>query len=261
MKRVMCLVISLTVTITRADWKPPADFDPDLEKIVHEAKADVAAGKYEEAYEIGVWFSLHAYRYNPAQETIDWTNYVKTLPNLEKLKAERDEAFKNLRKGEARGPVFIEFSTYSGINQTLGEEKRTEEFIVWLDSNRPEVLKADHMLDLIMPTLIKFKEYHLCGKYLASGDAYWQNQILNGYQELLRSAEAHDGIAKRPHLHNYAEQQFRNRTETLVALLVINDRKVEAETISRAAEKVLNDITFKTQIEKSLNGEMSQSWP
>jgi hypothetical protein len=261
MKRVICLVICSTAAIARADWKPPADFDPDLEKIVHEARADVAAGKYEEAYQIGVWFSLHAYRHNPAQETTDWTNYVKTLPDLGQLKAARDEAFQNLREGKSRGPVFIEFSTFSGINQTLGEEKRTEEFIVWLDANRPEVLKADHVFDLIMPTLIKFKEYHLCGKYLAPGDAYWQNQILKGYQELLRSAEAHDGIGRRPHLQIYAEKQFGSRTASLIALLVINERKAEAATISSTAEKVLGDAAFKKQIEQSLNGEMPQPWP
>jgi hypothetical protein len=247
--------------IARADWKPPTDFDPDLEKIAIEGKTASAAGKYQDAYQIGVWLSLHANSYNPGQTAFAWTNYTRSWPSLEQLKAGRDEAFQNLQKGESRGPMFIEFSTFSGVNKILGEENRTKEFIVWLDSNKPEVLKADHMISLLIPTLVKFKEYNLCGKYLDSSDVYWQSQILKGYQESLRAAAAHDGIDKRPNLQAYAEKLFRNRTETLIALLIIDSRKAEAQKIADEAGKILDDATFKVQIEKSLNGEMPEPWP
>ena len=208
MKRAICLIFSLAIAIARADWTPPAEFDPDLEKFLKDAHADIAAGKYEDAYRKYTWFGLNALKYDPHQETFAWTNYVKMLPTLEQMKTNRDEAFQNLREGKSRGPLYIEFSTFVTANKFLGEEAKTEEFIVWLDSNRPDVLKADHVFDLVMPTLIKFKEYRLCGKYLDSGDAYWQSQILKGYQVLLRSAEAHDGVDKRPHLQTYAEKRI-----------------------------------------------------
>jgi hypothetical protein len=261
MKRAMFLIFSLAIAIARADWTPPTEFDPDLEKFSKEAQADLAAGKYEDAYKKYTWFGLNAFKYNPNQETFAWTNYVKMLPTLEQMKTNRDEAFQMLRKGESRGPLFVEFSTFVTANKSLGEEIKTKEFIEWLDSNRPDVLKADHVIDLLMPTLVKFKEYRLCGEYLDSGDYYWQSQILKNYQELLRAAKAHDGIDARPHLQIYAEKQFCNRTETLVAVLIINDRKAEAQKISDEAEKIIDEANFKAQIEKSLNGEMPEPWP
>jgi len=261
MKNTIFLTAFLVSVIARADWTPPTDFDPDLEKIAAEVKAATAAGKYEDAYQIGVWFSFHANSYNPSQTAVTWTNYTRSWPNLEQLKAERDDAFQNLQKGESRGPMFVEFSTFSGVNKILGEEKRTKEFIVWLDSNKPEVLKADHMINLLIPTLVKFKEYRLCGKYLDSGGIYWQSQILKGYQESLRAAAAHDGIDKRPNLQAYAEKLFLNRTETLIALLVVDGRKAEAQQIGDEAEKVLDNTKFKDEIQKALSGEVPTSWP
>lgn len=253
----MCLMTAVAF----ADWKPPAGFDPNLEKVIFEEKAAIKARRFEEAYQIGVWFSLYAYSYNPAQAAVAWTNRSKRWPNLEKLMLERDAAFQNLQKGESRGPLYREFATVSGVNKTLDEEKKTKELIEWLDSNKPEVLKTDHMFGLIMPTLVRFQDYRLCGKYLDSGEAYWQNQILKSYQELLRAAEAHDGMANRPNLQTFAKKQFCNRTETLVALLVINNRNAEAKKIADAAVRVLDDSAFKVRLEKSFSGEIPEPWP
>jgi len=46
----------------------------------------------------------------------------------------------------------------------LKDDAATRELFVWLDGNRNEV--ASQVYDLAQPSLVRAKDYALCGKYL-----------------------------------------------------------------------------------------------
>ena len=51
-------------------------------------------------------------------------------------------------------------------------------------------------------------------------------------------------------MKDFGQKGFANKTATLVALLVLNDRKSEAERISAKALKEWNSAEFKKQLKK-----------
>ena len=50
-------------------------------------------------------------------------------------------------------------------------------------------------------------------------------------------------------------------TLTLVALLVLNERKADADRIAAAAVKEWDDPKFNRQMEKAKNGRLPAPWP
>jgi hypothetical protein len=54
---------------------------------------------------------------------------------------------------------------------------------------------------------------------------------------------------------------FRNETATLVAILSVNDRKIEASEIATLAKKELDDAEFHKELERALAGNVPVPWP
>ena len=54
---------------------------------------------------------------------------------------------------------------------------------------------------------------------------------------------------------------FTNHTSVLVALLVVNDRKLEAEEVAELARKEWDDAGFHAALNSALSGEMPKPWP
>ena len=246
---------------TITDWTPPPN--PNPEKILDEARADAKAGKYANALTKHVWFFQNALKYEGALRGVrlsfalgDWTKLGKSYPPaLEKLSTLRDEAGTNVFKGKNTKENFID---YKSINRELKQDSKTVEFFVWLDANRPEVAKE--VFDYAEPALIKSKEYRLCGKYCDATDF---NRYEQSYRENIEIAKQYGltAILAKQNFLNFAERSLINKTTTLIALLVINDRQAEAQQI---ADKISNEPDlpkFKTEIQKALNGEVPQPWP
>ena len=62
-------------------------------------------------------------------------------------------------------------------------------------------------------------------------------------------------------LQDYAEKSFSNSTATLVALLVLNDRKEEAKRVAAEATEEWSDPQFRKQLFDAAQGKVPQPWP
>jgi len=241
----------------KAKWKPPAD--PDPRKILNEAEADAKAGNYADALAKHVWFhenallireSLYGVRLSFALSS--WRELAHKYPPASgKLKAVRDEAMKNVREGKE---PYACFHDAESINETLGEEEKTRELFIWLHEHSPAI--ARHVFNLAEDALVRAKEYKLCGKYLEP-EKYFERAVDN-YRFSRRMAKERKN---RKPMRDYAEKSFSNSCATIIALLVLNDRKAEAEKIAASAVREWKDPEFAKQLKSALSGNVPQPWP
>jgi len=59
----------------------------------------------------------------------------------------------------------------------------------------------------------------------------------------------------------FANEKFTNDAATLIALLVVNGRKAEAEEVAGDAKKEWNNASFHAEIDKALQGKLPKPWP
>lgn len=255
------LIVALTGFV-RADWAPPPNPDPN--KILEQAKADAKAGRYEDALAKHVWFHLNALKYQPSLYGVrlsfalsDWAELGAVYPPaLKRLKSIRDEADANIQADKAS---FNAFHDFTSINNYLKEDDKTKELFLWLDANNPSLAKK--VYELAQPALIKAKEYHLCGKYLNPDT----RKILDGYDSIKRMASDRNfekiGPDEVKRLQDHAEKNLKTQTAILVALLVVNERKADADRIAAEVAKLWDDPQFNKQLEKARNGEVPAQLP
>ncbi len=256
----MALAFIMAIAVARADWAPPQNADPD--EILKEARADTDAGRYEDALAKHVWFHLNALKYHRSLYGVrlsialsDWAKLAAAYPPaLDKLRSIRDEAATNIRAAKAKASfdVFLDFTS---INNYLKEDDKTKVLFIWVDANNPSLAKK--VYDLAQPALIQAKEYAVCGKYINPDT----RPILDSYRSIKgmvqdgRFDKISPGEVKR--LQDHAEKNLKNQTAILVALLVLNERKADAERVAaEAANKLWDDPQFKQQLEKARNGEV-----
>jgi hypothetical protein len=251
----MAFAFIMAIGVAHADWTPPKD--PHPSKILDEAEADTAAGRYEDALSKHEWFHRNALKHEPALYGVrlsfalsDWAKLAAAYPPaLEKLKSIRDEAAANIRAAKAS---FNAFHDFTSINNYLKEDDKTKELFVWVDANNPSLAKK--VYDLAQPTLIQAKEYAVCGKYINPDP----RRILDSYRSIKGMAQdgrfdkTSPGEVKK--LQEHAEKNLKNQTAILVALLVLNERN--ADRLAAEAAKLWDDPQFKQQLEKARNGEV-----
>jgi hypothetical protein len=250
-------VFLLMIALTHAEWTPPPD--PDPQAILQEAKADARAQNYEAALAKQVWFHQHALAVRPSLYGVRlsfalsaWVDLGKAYPPaLEKLQSTRAEHATKVRDGSGGREDFHDFEA---ISRTLKEDGPTKELFVWLDANKPELAKQ--VYDLAQPALINAAAYQLCGRYLDPDKAF--QRLLKAYQTNRQMAEDPKFGAR---MQAFGEKSFANGTATLVALLVRNERLVDAERIMAAAVNEWNDPQFHEQLESAKQGKVPAPWP
>jgi hypothetical protein len=62
-------------------------------------------------------------------------------------------------------------------------------------------------------------------------------------------------------IKNFADQNFINKTTMLIAVLVIDNRKADAQQIVDKISKETDLPEFKDQIQKAMNGEVPAQFP
>lgn len=249
------------------DWKPPAE--PNPTEIFHEAKTDTAARRYSEALAKHVWFHENALKYQESLYGVrlsyaleEWVKLGAVYPPaLEKLKNIRDQAAQNVRGEKEIRPAFHDFAA---LNQVLTEEDKTSELFVWLDTNKPSLAKA--VFDLAQPALINAKQYLLCGPYIDADTSlqemvqfYRVNQKMATSPPFDTPVQEADGTIFS--LKDFGVKSFCNGVATLVALLVLNDRKADADRVAAEAVKEWEDPRFKEELEKAKNGNVPPPYP
>lgn len=238
-------------------WTPPTN--PDPQKILSEAQSDAIAGRYEDALAKHVWFHENSLKISPSLYGVRlsfalsyWKDLAVVYPAAKiKLKEIRDEAKERVTKGEN---VHESFNDFESINKTLGEEKQTVELFMSLEKSHPKL--AAKVFNIAQPALIKAGEYLLCSKHVDPKKDY------ASYVEMYRVHMCH---ANDPRFSkdntSYAQQSFSNEVAILVALLVLSDRKLEAEEIVNKANEVWKDNNFAEQLKEALDGQVPVPWP
>ena len=256
-----------------AHWSPGPH--PDPHQILNEAQDDAIAGRYEDALAKHVWFHENALTYAPAMYGVRlsfalsyWANLgAKYPPALEKLRAIRDKAGDDVRAGSddaslttdcAKPGVRERFHDFAAINETLGDNSKTSVLFIWLDSNRPRLAAA--VYDVAEPALIETKDFKLCGKYLDPEKSF--QRALRLREESMKATASFGGDRDElERLNMINDEMFARSTATVVALLVINGRRAEAEQIITKAKRVRDDPEFDRQLIRALKGEIPAAWP
>jgi hypothetical protein len=232
---------------------------PNPSAILSEAEDDARAGRYGDALAKHIWFHENALKFDPALYGVrlsfalhSWKSLGDSYPPaLQKLRAERDGAADGVRAGKDASSGFHDFAA---INQILEEDEKTRELFVWLDANRPPV--ATKVFGVAEPALVKAREYRICGKYLDPEPSF--RRLVRLYEETKKMSEGSDYSRE---MGEFAEKSFTNGVSTLVALLVVNQRKAEADRIADEARKAWNDAGFRRQLDRALTGEVPPPWP
>lgn len=251
------MLLAVAPALRAAGWIPPPQPDPIV--ILGQAQADAAAKHYADALAKQVWFHEHALDYAQGLYGVRlfyalnaWASLGRAYPPaLEKLRAERDAAADHVRQGDgARGY----FNEVVAIDRALKDDTATRELFVWLDANRNEV--ASQVYDIAQPSLVRAKDYALCGKYLQPQKAL--QTILDQYRTVMQLA----ATADRPdEMKAFAQKTLANKTGLLIALLVQNHRKDEANAIAAQAVKEWDDAGYRQQLIEALSGQVPEPWP
>jgi len=251
------LLLAAAPPLWAAAWTPPAQ--PDPVAILAEARVDTAARHYEDALAKQVWFHEHALDYAQGLYGVrlsyaleQWKALGQVYPPaLQKLEAERDAAADQVRRGDgARGY----FNEVLAMNRALNQDAATRELFVWLDTNRNET--AAKVYDLAQASLVRARDYALCGKYLEPKKAL--QSIVEQYRLQTQLAATADHPEA---MQAFARKTLANKTGLLVALLVQNHRKEEADAIAGQAIKEWDDPGFRQQLIDALDGEVPEPWP
>ena len=240
-----------------ADWTPPSQ--PDPRAILSEAERDAQARRYPEALAKYAWFYDHAldtaqglYGLRLSRALQDWAALGRDYPPaLERLRAAREAAAEQVRKGEgARGY----FNEVLAIDRVLGQDAATRELFHWLDAHRVEV--AAQVYDQAQAALVRGREYALCGKYLTPDRTL--AQALEQYRLTMALAAGADDEAA---LRQFAQRTLTNKTGLLVGLLALNHRPDDANRIAAAALKEWDDPGFRALLVQALAGSLPEPWP
>jgi len=260
MRLSICVLAFLFHSAVFEDWRPPAK--PDPHKILEEAQDDSQAARYADALAKHVWFHENALKYDRALYGVRlsfalsyWVELGKAYPPaLQKLTSIRDETAKKVREGGHERDIFEVFGDFAAINRALDEQSKTTDLFVWLDAQKPKA--AERVFRVAKDALIRSKEYRLCGKYIDPDRSF--AEIVNGYH-------VNKGIAKSGQhddaFRDFTEKSFSNSTATLVALLVLNDRKADALKVAEKALKERDDASFREELEQAKKGKVPPPWP
>jgi len=258
--RLLCL-ISLpacsTVWQEPEIWQPPEN--PNPEEILNSIHEDVLAERYQTALAKHVWFFENALQYKPELYGVrllsalrEWAELAKIYPPaLVKLKEARDKALNQVYEGEDLWPAFQDLTS---LNHHLDEDMLTKDTFLLLHHQNPTAAKT--VFVLAQPALVKAGEYKVCGQYLEP-ENFYQN-ILEIRHAELRMSQNPQTI---PNIMKFSDKRFTSDVGILVALLVINNRADEANTIANQARQEWDNADFHKALDSALTGKVPPLWP
>ncbi|WP_141224479.1 MULTISPECIES: hypothetical protein [Halomonadaceae] len=251
------VVFFISVQAVATDWTPPDN--PDLLQILHEARLDMQAKRYESELEKHFWFHENAEQIDESISAVrtsfalyDWVRLGQEYPPaMDELLQVRGGLITKLINEEYDRNAFRDLVS---INAVLNEDSKTTEIFKLLDSEQPEA--ANRAFNFAQPALIKDKEYELYVKYVNPQHDFLR--MKHSFESGMLSANNSDSNTSRS---DFYINSFRNKAATLVAVLVVNDRELEAAEISTLAKEVLDDPQFHEELEDTLAGTVPVPWP
>lgn len=261
MKLVAFLIVGLfAMTAFAEEWTPPEK--PDVQAILNEAQDDARNGKYELALAKHVWFHENALKFEPAMTGVRlsfalgyWHELGKKYPPaLEKLNEIRTKTRAKITADDGKKISFEDAHDIASLNRELGEESDTVELFKFVDERNPKA--AGLMYGIAEPALINAKEYALCGKYLRPDVSVRRDLEMFKLDRRFKANPEHAEMMK-----EYRNKRFIEDASTLVALLVINDRKDEAESAAEKYKTVEADADFHDKLAKALDQALEGKLP
>lgn len=174
-------------------------------------------------------------------------------PALDKLKQVRDQTKARILANTSDKGSFDDLSSLAAINKKLGEEADTVATFKLVDKQNPRMAKSFYIA--ADDSLIKEKEYALCSKYLSPERSVDTDLMVFNFEEPKVKPE-HVALARKSR-----DERFINKAATLVALLVINDRKEEALKAVEKYKTVKADAEFHNRLATTLDSALAGNLP
>jgi hypothetical protein len=234
----------------------------EVSKLLHDAQDDARHERNAEALQKLQRYFV-ASRDVPGQGGVrlsfalsTWKELADAYPPAgDALRAGRDEALGTFRKGGCE--AFKAYHEFVSINEALDEEARTvQEFLRLHASDRT---LAARVYRLSEAALLAAREFRVAGAYVDPMDDWDQILRSRDLHRRYRSQRPREGMDSR--LEAYEEKSFAHRSTTLIALLVVNDRREEAEEIARRAKGEWDDKLFHAAVDRALEGQVPPPWP
>jgi len=236
-------------------WAPPENPDPN--EILREAEEDRRSGKYQQALEKHLWYHENALRIDPGQGGVrlsfalnSWLELgEKYPPALAKMREVRDATEDKIRDQDRVRVKFEDFHDFSAFNNTLRQPSRTAALFKWLDGENSE--DAAIVYPVAEAALIDQQEYKICGKYVDPTENVKQihDRYVTGVKMSAEFGEHH---------LKHTEDALVNASSTLVEILVMNDRKTEAQTAADSLKKLIKGKALSTKLEKEISRVMKR---
>jgi hypothetical protein len=252
--RLLLIVFMLMTSIrANAEWTPPPNASPMV--ILRSAEEDADQARNQDALTKFQWLFRHSLDHNRAFYGVrltglldSWRKLANTYPPAKKaLEETRDESIRHLDDPKTARNNFIDVRE---IDRVLGDENKTVAVFVDLDKKSPKI--AQEVYAAAQAALVRAKKFKLCNAYLDPENSY--NDMAARHKrdrELADSEETEDG---KKEWRRMAEDTFTNHVAFLIALLTLNDRKVEAAAIAKRAKTELSKDENAGLIDSALVG-------
>lgn len=242
----------LAFALPAAAWTPPADPDPD--KILRDAVDDRIAGRYEDALAKQVWFHHEALRYRRSLSGVRlsfalayWADLAELYaPAKAALLKTRDEAAQAVREGRAAEDNFEDLVA---IDRELDDPLATVSVFLEVEKRDPRLAKQ--LAGRAVDPLIDAKYYDVAARYV---DVEAQLKVATGTYESMKSRPA--PAAKGVDFAALTETFYAIRVGRLVAMLVLANRKADAEKLAQEALATSGSEKVKSTLDAALQGQV-----
>jgi hypothetical protein len=237
--------------MTSESWTPPDDADPNA--ILSSAQSDAIGGRYERALRKFLWFHKNAVRYQSGLAGVRlsfalsyWLNLSNGYgPAHEAFVRTRDETEEAFRREPSSFDLFMDLAA---MNKGLGENQRTAD--IFEAVAQEDFAAAKPLYHVAERSLIAEGRYRVCAPYLEPAERV---QHAAHCYELMKTWENSRPLSPIPIPKN-ADLHYIRDVGTLVALLVLNGRTVDAMKAYFAALQVVRGENCRQVLGRAMAG-------
>jgi len=202
-----------------------------------------------------LWFHNNALRHRPSLGGVRlsfalsyWTDLASVYPPARgAFIRTRDEAEAAFRRDPSSFELFHDLASF---NERLGDGARTADLFV--STARDDLAAAGLLYRVAEPFLIAVGRYDACGQFL---DPPTRMRIAKDLYEIAKNWEEahHAGALPTP---SFARRAYMHNVATLIALLALNHRAEEADSVRAQALTVLDDEEFREILDAAMTGHL-----
>ena len=146
---------------------------------------------------------------------------------------------------------------YISINRTLERTDQSISFFKWLDTHHPDV--ASITFHIFQDVLTKHEQFSLYNKYLNPNPNFSQMVSTYGFSIDANKRGVYGDKERTQKMTRSDTKIFIYNVSRLVAILVMNERADEAQSIVKKAKLELSSDEFITSLNSALNGKLPQT--